>query len=161
MSTWREPVTPRDHAIRNVLVSMRAFTDALDRMHSAMKGDMEMGPTDLAALRMLVIREQHGQNVSPRDLARHLRISTASTTKMLDRLTASGHVERLPHPHDRRARIVKLTDASRAAFREHFGRRLQLMREVADRYSDQDLGTIANFMADMSEALDPPESGPV
>lgn len=161
MRPWREPATPRDRAIRDVLVALRAFTDALDRMHSDMKGDMQMGPTDLAALRMLVIREQQGENVSPHDLARHLRISTASTTKLLDRLTASGHVERLRHPHDRRARIVILTDASRAAFREHFGRRLQLMRDVAERYSDQELGTIGNFMTNMSEALDPPESNPV
>ncbi len=97
----------------------------MDRMHGGMKGDMDMNATDLAALRMLIVREGRGETVSPHDVARHLRISTASTTKLLDRLSASGHIERRPHPSDRRARIVILTDESRSSFFRHFGQRLR------------------------------------
>jgi len=155
MAAWAAPNTPHDRAVVSVLEAVRAFSDAMDRMYGEIKGDLEMNTTDLAALRMLVVREQRSTDVSPHDLARHLRISTASTSKLLDRLAASGHVERRPHPHDRRARIVVLTDESRQAFFTHFGARLQAMRAVADGYTDTELATITRFIGEICEAVDP------
>ena len=149
------PGTPHERAVMDVLLAIRAFTDAMDRMHGGMKGDMEMNATDVAALRMLIMREQRGVAVSPHDLAEHLRISTASTTKLLDRLTESGHVERHPHPHDGRARIVVLTDESRTSFYRHFGERLRAMRHASEPYSDAELHVITRFLGDLSDALDP------
>jgi DNA-binding MarR family transcriptional regulator len=148
------PVASGD-MVRDVLRAVRAFSDALDRMHSGMKGDMDMNSSDLAALRMLIVREQRGESVSPHDVARHLRISTASTTKLLDRLSVSGHLERRPHPHDRRARVVVLTDASRREFFQHFGAHLSAMRDVAERYDEEELALIARFLGEMGDAIDP------
>ncbi len=155
MSDRWVPQSRRDHAVMDVLVGIRALSDAIDRMHSGMKGDLHMNATDVAALRMMIMREQRGESVSPHDVARHLRISTASTTKLLDRLCASGHVERRPHPRDRRARVVVLTDESRAAFYRVFGGRLRAMRGVTEEYSDAELDTIARFLGDLSRTLDP------
>lgn len=141
--------------VRELLTTVRALSDALDRMHGGIKGDMDMNATDLAALRMLVVREQRGETVSPHDMARHLRISTASTTKLLDRLTASGHIERRPHPHDRRARVVHLTDLSRREFFEHFSTHLGAMREVAEKYTDDELALVTRVLQELSDAIDP------
>lgn len=138
-----------------VLQAIRAFSDAMDRMHSGMKGDMEMNSTDLAALRMLIMREQRGQDVSPHDVARHLRISTASTTKLLDRLSESGHVQRQAHPRDKRSRIVVLTEVSRREFFKNFGATLAAMRGVAENYREDELQVIARFMSEVSAAIDP------
>ena len=149
------PSTSHERAVMDVLQAIRAFSDAMDRMYGGMKGDMEMNATDLAALRMLIMREQRDETVSPHQMARHLRISTASTTKLLDRLSLSGHLERQPHPRDRRARVVVLTDESRRAFYRHFGDRLQAMRGVAERYSDDELSVIARFLGEVGEVLDP------
>jgi Transcriptional regulators len=149
------PQTPHDEAVLSVLRAIRAFSDAMDRMHGGMKDDMEMNGTDLAALRMLIMREQRGEPVSPRDVAKHLRISSASTTKLLDRLSASGHLERRPHPRDRRARVVVLTQESRQAFYRHFGRHLKAMRGVADRYDDDELAVVSRFLAEIGDAIDP------
>jgi DNA-binding MarR family transcriptional regulator len=147
--------TPHDRAVMEVLQAVRALNDAMDRMNGGMKGDMEMNASDLAALRMLIVREGRGETVSPHQVADHLRISSASTTKLLDRLTAAGHVERRPHPSDRRARIVILTDESRATFFRHFRERLQSMRVVADRYTDEELVVITRFLSELSETIDP------
>ncbi|MFG6445298.1 MarR family winged helix-turn-helix transcriptional regulator [Microbacterium sp. P06] len=141
--------------VAGALVSVRAFSDALDRMHGGMKDDMDMNASDLGALRMLIVREQRGQSVSPHDVARHLRISTASTTKLLDRLSALGHVERRPHPRDGRARVVVLTDASRREFFRHFGAHLGAMRDVAARFSDDELAVVVRFLGEIGEAVDP------
>lgn len=149
------PQTDRDHAVMDVLRGIRALGDAMDRMHSGMKGDMDMNASDVAALRMLIVREQRGQSVSPHDLARHLRISTASTTKLLDRLSASGHLERRPHPHDRRARVVVLTQESRDQFYRLFSERLRAMRVVAEGFDDDELRVVTRFLLELSDALDP------
>jgi DNA-binding MarR family transcriptional regulator len=145
----------RRETVTEALFAVRAFSDAMDRMHSGMKGDMDMNATDLAALRMLIVREQRGETVSPHDVARHLRISTASTTKLLDRLSATGHLERRPHPHDRRARVVMLTDRTRREFFQHFGAHLNAMRGVAEEYTDEELSLVARFLGDIAEAVDP------
>lgn len=149
------PETDHEHAVMRVLTSIRAVIDAMERMHSGMKGDMDMNATDVAALRLLIIRERQDRSVSPRDIARHLRISTASTTKLLDRLVESGHVERLPHPSDRRGRVVLLTDAARQAFFRVFGERLRAMRAVAMGYDESELAVVARFLDDLSGAMDP------
>jgi DNA-binding MarR family transcriptional regulator len=155
MSQGRVETGIRRDGVRAALQAVRALSDAFDRMHGEMKGGMDMNATDLAALRMLIVREQRGHPVSPHDMARHLRISTASTTKLLDRLTASGHLERRPHPHDRRARVVALTDLSRREFYEHFGSHLRTMNDVAERYDDAELAVIARFVDEMARAIDP------
>ncbi len=138
----------------HLLQAVRAFSDAMDRMHGRMKDDMDMNASDLSALRMLIMREQRGQSVSPHDVAQHLKISTASTTKLLDRLTASGHVQRRAHPRDGRARVIVLTEESRRTFFRHFGERLQAMRRVADRYTDDELAVIARFLAELGDAIE-------
>ncbi|WP_308194200.1 MarR family transcriptional regulator [Microbacterium sp. VKM Ac-2923] len=135
------------------LRAIQTLSDALDRMHSGMKGDMDMNASDLATLRMLTIREHRGQMVSPHDVATHLRISTASTTKLIDRLVASGHLERRPHPSDGRARVVVLTEKSRREFFRHFGVHLGAMRGIADRFDDAQLATVTRFMDELTEAL--------
>jgi DNA-binding MarR family transcriptional regulator len=146
--------SPPSEVLR-VLTAIRAFSDAMDRMYSGMKGGMDMNATDLAALRMLIIREQREQDVSPHDIARHLRISTASTTKLIDRLAETGHVVRTLHPRDGRARLIALTDKSRAEFWLHFRDSVGAMRDVAEDYSPAELAVVSDFLERVSAAIDP------
>ena len=147
------PRTARDELVMAAMASVRSFTDAMDRMHGGIRSDMDMNATDLAALRMLIVREQRGEWVSPHEIARWLAISTASTTKLLDRLSESGHVERRPHPHDRRARIVAITEHARREFYRRFGERMVRMRESMADYSDDELRAVIRFLGDMVKAL--------
>lgn len=149
------PQTERDRLVMTALEAVRALSDSMDRMYAGMRGDMDMNATDLAALRMLIMREQNGQPVKPHDIAVHLAISTASTTKLLDRLSDAGYLRREPHPGDRRARIVVLTDHARAEFFRHFAERLRAMREVMTDYTDVELEAIVRFLSDMEKAMVP------
>lgn len=155
-----DPAPERTDLERDALMAVRAFSDAIDRMHGAMRGDMDMNASDLAALRMLIIREQRGDAVKPHDIAAHLAISTASTSKLIDRLTAGGYVERRQHPHDGRARVIVLTAAAKASFHEHFGVRLGRMRGALDAFDDAELSAATRFVAAMSDAFDPETASP-
>lgn len=147
------PTTARSRVVRAALEGVRAFSDAMDRMHTGLRGDMDMNATDLSALRMLSIREQRGELVKPHDLARHLGISSASTTKLIDRLAKEGFVVREPHPNDRRALVITLTESSRADFGRHFAARMARMRGALEPFTDGELRTIIRFLDEMSEAL--------
>ena len=158
MQTPWIPQNDRERLLMEAMQAVRAFSDAMDRMYGGMRGDMDMNATDLQALRMLIMREQHGEVVKPHDIAKHLSISTASTTKLLDRLTESGHLRREPHPQDRRARIVVLTDVARSDFYKHFGDRMRRMRAAMSDYTETELRAIVRFLADMEHALVPDRS---
>jgi DNA-binding MarR family transcriptional regulator len=68
-----------------------------------------MGPNDATALRHLIVRGPTG----PVDLGRTLGIGSAAATALADRLERAGHVERRPHPEDRRR--LQLVPTDRAA----------------------------------------------
>ena len=79
------------------------------------------------------------------EVGRRLLVTSAATTQIIDRLAQRGHVEREPHPTDRRRTLVRLTDSGRSEVLEHLMpmfRALAQMdaeldeteREVVDRY---------------------------
>lgn len=144
----------REQATLALLRAVRDFGDAHDRMSGSMKHGMEMNVTDLAALRLLIMREDQGRPVTPADISRHLRISTASTTKLLDRLEGADHIARGPHPTDRRALVVHLTDHARSEFFRLFGARLAAMRESVAGFTDDDLRVARRVLIAMAGALD-------
>lgn len=50
------------------------------------------------------------------ELSQRLMVSNGNVTGLVERLVESRHVQRLPHPVDRRVAQVRLTEAGRAAF---------------------------------------------
>jgi MarR family transcriptional regulator, organic hydroperoxide resistance regulator len=65
------------------------------------------------------------------DIATELGITTGGTSKLVDRIEASGYCRRLPNPADRRSSLLELTEAGRrlfaeagVAFDDELGRRL-------------------------------------
>ena len=57
----------------------------------------------------------HGGPMTQRDLAQALEVTPRNVTGLVDGLEASGHVARSPHPDDRRAVLVSLTEAGERA----------------------------------------------
>ena len=50
------------------------------------------------------------------DIARELGITTGGTSKLVDRIEASGYCRRLPNPDDRRSSLLELTEEGRRMF---------------------------------------------
>lgn len=57
----------------------------------------------------------HDGPMTQRVLADALGVTPRNVTGLLDALQADGHIARAPHPTDRRATLVHLTDQGRAA----------------------------------------------
>lgn len=138
----------------DVLNALRRWREADARMRESSQLDMGMGPTDMRAMRYLIAAEGAGESVTAADVARHLGISTASTTKLIARLVASTHVIREPHPEDRRAILLRVNPESHRRLRESIGARHGRMFEVVAGMRPEERAAVLAFFTRMSEVLD-------
>jgi DNA-binding MarR family transcriptional regulator len=137
-----------------VLRALRRFRRADEEMRRRMSADMDMNVTDLQALQLVIAAERTDTPATPRMLASRLGISTASTTKLLDRLTASGHLLRSPHPRDRRSLVVHATEHAHAQVRERLGHMHERMAEIASAVPEHCRPAVVGFLVEMAEELD-------
>lgn len=62
-----------------------------------------------------LVRAPDGMTLS--DVSKRMMVSNGNVTGLVERLVESGHVDRRVSETDRRAQVIRLTDAGRAAFR--------------------------------------------
>ena len=122
------------HDVRSALSRYRA---ADIEMHERVRATTSLGENELRILQLLLARRRDGLEVKPSDISRHLGISSASTTALIDRLERQGNVERRTHPTDRRSILVAPTE-----------RAVSEVADVVDAY-DRRIGTA---IAGLSEA---------
>jgi DNA-binding MarR family transcriptional regulator len=141
------------HAV-DVLNALRRYRQSETAMRRRTRESMKMGETDLLALQFLLRRSKEGVPIGPRDLSTYLQISSASTTVLIDRLVRSGHVERQPHPSDRRALLLVPTVATDDEVRQTLGRMHSRMLAAAESLRPDELQTIIRFLDSMRDAVD-------
>lgn len=141
-------------SVVQVLAALRAWSDADAKMRQASEKHMRLNATDMKALRFLMASRNTDTIVTPGLLAQMLQISTASTTKMLDRLERAGHVVRSPHPTDRRALMITVTDATRAEARETVGRLHARRFQAAARLSREERDVVIRFLTELSSVAE-------
>jgi DNA-binding MarR family transcriptional regulator len=88
---------------------------------------------------------------TPTELARYTGLTTGSTTAMLDRLEKVGFISRAPNPNDRRGVIVKANKKWMETAGPLVAGIQKMHRELLARYSEQELETIADFLARFTE----------
>ncbi|MFC8732732.1 MarR family winged helix-turn-helix transcriptional regulator [Luteimicrobium sp. NPDC057192] len=137
------------------LDAVRRFLRADEAMRRKLQRDMDMNETDLRAVRYLAAAEKDGRAVAPRDLSRALGISTASTTKLLDRLEAGGRLRRVQHPTDRRGLRIELTSHVHTEVHETLGSMHARMREVAAALQPAESAVVVAFLDALADAVRP------
>jgi DNA-binding MarR family transcriptional regulator len=136
-----------------VLTELRAYRAAEEAMRRRTRDSMKMGENDLAALRFLLKAQGDGEVVTPGALAAHLGMKSASVTVMLDRLTKSGHLSRLPHPNDRRSLAVIATPGSDDEVRKTLGAMHTRMMAVARHLDAAQAEILRRFLLEMTDAI--------
>lgn len=136
-----------------VLDALRRFHQADSAMRTALRAEMGMNETDVRALRHLIAEELAGRQVSAKDLADHLGISTASTTKLLDRLSASCHLTRAQHPTDRRSFVVQATERTHDQLRRQMGAMHARMFRLTAAVPAEHRMVITSYLREMAAAI--------
>lgn len=146
--------------IVELMAALHAWHAAAARMSAASRRYMNLNQNDMRAVRFMIAAENAGEVATARALADHLGISTAATTKMLDRLERGGHVIRRPHPVDRRAIALTVTPSTRQAAREGVGRLHALRFDVAARMSADERRIVTGFLHELAATEEDGTGGP-
>ncbi|WP_025157676.1 MarR family winged helix-turn-helix transcriptional regulator [Leifsonia aquatica] len=136
--------------IVGLLTSIRDWREAEQRLSFESRSQLRLNETDMKALRYIIASMNAGVAVTAGALAEHLHISTASTTKLLDRLEASGHVVRRPHPTDRRAVTVEITPETHREVRRTMGLQHARRFQVARALTSDERAVVTRFLTDLS-----------
>lgn len=150
----RSSLSPGDVAQINRLMSaLGNLRQAEDRLTEASTRYMKLNKTDMRALHFLIVCENRSEPPTPGEIATHLGITTASTTKLLDRLTRGGHITREPHPTDRRALVVRITPETHRSAMNTVGRQQARRFVVAASRSPQEREVIISFLEETAREL--------
>lgn len=139
-------------ALMAALVELRQVEEQLSR---ASQEFMKLNSTDMRAVHFLMISENRSEVTTPGMLGAHLGLSSGATTKLIDRLEASGHVRRTPHPHDRRSLALTVEPATREAAMSTMGRQQAGRFRAAAALSGEERSTVTRFLLHMAQEISP------
>ncbi|NUT46501.1 MAG: MarR family transcriptional regulator [Saccharothrix sp.] len=126
---------------------LRQLTVETDRFAELFGEKQRMHRTDLNALAVIMDARWSGEPMSPTRLAEALHMSASATTSVLDRLEASGHVERARSAHDRRKVELHMSDKAMELGRRFFGPLDEAFTRAWERFGDADKEVVARFLA--------------
>jgi DNA-binding MarR family transcriptional regulator len=109
----------------------------------AMSTALGVTPGDYLAIKHVLVRPDE---LGPAELGRLLGMSSGSATALVDRLVEAGHMVRRPHDHDRRRRVLAISEASRQQVLDELEWRAADVEELARPYSDSEREAITTFL---------------
>ncbi|MEH0108801.1 MarR family transcriptional regulator [Tersicoccus sp. MR15.9] len=150
----RAGLTPGDIAQIDRLMGAMGRLNGVERdLAEQSQRYMRLNATDMRAIHFLVVAAHRGEAVTPGALARHLGIASASTTKLLDRLEAAGHITRTPHPTDRRSQAVRVTPGTHETAMNTVGRVQARRYGAAADLTPQEREVVIRFLDATATAL--------
>lgn len=144
------PPYPGDQELIRLL---QTFTVESDRFVERFGARHGLGRTDMNALGFVLDAAGRGEPISPTSLAAKLGLSPSATTALIDRLEASGHLERHRDPDDRRRVTLSMPEAARMDGRRMFAPLAEVFAESWRDFTDEERRTVARFLAGSLEAM--------
>lgn len=152
----RSAMTAEDVAqITRLMNSMANLRRAEEELSKASQRFMQLSETEMRAIHYLIVAANQKQVVTPGAITRHLGITSASTTKLLDRLEHGEHIVRSPHPTDRRALSINVTEETHVVARDTVGRTHATRFTVAAALDPADREIVIGFLDSVAEQLTP------
>lgn len=142
-------VADRAQLIEQILDHIQLLGTEVDRLSGAAAVFIGLNRTDLRALQ--VLRTSGGMTAG--DLARALQVTSGATTRVIDSLVAAGHARREPDPSDRRRVLIKLSPEAERIIDRSFEQLRNQARLLLESYRDEELGTVARFLADVRSLI--------
>ncbi|MEU2281069.1 MarR family transcriptional regulator [Streptomyces sp. NPDC013178] len=131
---------------------IKVATRLEQRIDTALRQECEISHTMFEVLIRLC--RQPDEEVSQRELADDLTLTSSGITRLVDRMEGAGLVRRVPSPGDRRSVLVESTDHGRAVFL----RAAAVHGRVVERYfvapvAHDDYGRLTDSLTEIHKAL--------
>lgn len=139
--------------INDLMKALVRLRDTEQAISEASRRYMKLSSQDMRALHYLIVAKKMNKIVTPGMIAAYLRISAASTTKLLNRLEREHHLVRNLHPTDRRAFAIEITPATEASAQQTVGKLQARRLYAAARLTSSERSIVTRFLNDMSDEL--------
>ena len=133
-------------------------TSTLQKLRELLDVGAQVGPTiarraalshtELQALELLFDKP-----MGPADMARRLGVTSAASSGIVDRLTARGHVVRVPHDTDRRRTEVTITESGAAEVVGHLKPMFTALHELDTDLADDQRAVVDAYLRGAIAAL--------
>lgn len=133
----------------STLTRLRRLLDLAQKSGPAVARRANLSHSELAALEHLT-REPQG----PGELAKHLGVTSAAASGIVDRLVTRGHAERQPHTEDGRRTQVVLTGSGRAEIVAHLMPMFAALGALDSALTDEERAVIDRYLDGASAAIE-------
>lgn len=140
-----------DRSLMELMITMtqvsRAYKAACDKVAA------RFGLTQAIAWPIVAI-SRLGDGVRPGVIADAVGIEPSSVVRLIDQLVASGLIERRDDAHDRRTRLLFLTDEGRKKVREIEAALIPLRRELLEGLTDVELEVCQHVFKTLGQSIE-------
>ncbi|WP_282693940.1 helix-turn-helix domain-containing protein [Streptomyces sp. CC208A] len=132
---------------------LRAVTVELDLLGAEFATRHGLHPTDVRALVHLLDAARAGTRPTPGRLGEQLRLNSAGTTALVDRLERLGLVRRTRDTTDRRRVLLEVEEKATELGWAFFGPVIGEVVKAAEGFEAEELETVRRFLASVLESV--------
>lgn len=130
------------------LAALQELIDVAQALPETVARRAGLSVTELHSLRALSERA-----MGPAALARHLHVTSAASSGIVDRLVARGHAQRQPHPIDGRRIEVVITDTGRREVIAQLRPMFEGLAAVDTTLTDAEREAVVRYLEGVIEAM--------
>jgi DNA-binding MarR family transcriptional regulator len=109
----------------------------------------------------VLMQLHHRGNCAVGDISDRFDITNAAASQLVDKLVQSGLIQREEDPHDRRAKLLNLTDKGRDLIQQGIEERYRWVEELAGKLTVEERAQISDALNIMTRAAQELELEPV
>ncbi|EMN7346684.1 MarR family transcriptional regulator [Vibrio vulnificus] len=136
--------------MRNSEKLNQTLTEFYDKMSSWEQSVVKETGYSLAQIHTIEVLGCHGA-LRMKELAEKLGITTGTLTVQIEKLVKAELIERCALPEDRRAIVVKLTEAGQVIHRQHNQLHLDLVRELTRHIDEEQQALLLSCLEKMNQ----------
>ncbi|MGR2965425.1 MarR family transcriptional regulator [Vibrio vulnificus] len=136
--------------MRNLEKLNQTLTEFYDKMSSWEQSVVKETGYSLAQIHTIEVLGCHGA-LRMKELAEKLGITTGTLTVQIEKLVKAELIERCALPEDRRAIVVKLSEAGQVIHRQHNQLHLDLVRELTRQIDEEQQALLLSCLEKMNQ----------
>ena len=99
----------------------------------------------------LLMQMHHKGDCGMSEVSERFDITPAAASQLVDKLVQGGLVQRVEDPHDRRAKLLNLTDQGRELVQQGIQERYRWVDELGSKLSAEERGKVAEALTLLTE----------
>jgi len=141
--------------------AIRSWMDVF--MHRSMRGwGLFAKSTGLSMPQFSIMMQLHYRGAcGMSEISERFEVSPAAASQLVDKLVQSGLITREEDPHDRRAKLLKLSDKGKELIQQGIEERYRWVDQLSDRLTAEERTQVSDALNIMTKAAKELEAEPV